>query len=50
MDKVSLLILIDKLKSISLRLYDEDIDGIDGSYELDEIIDDLEGWVRIYDN
>jgi len=47
MDKVSLSIIIDKLKGISLDLYNEDVgNSIQKSFELDSIIDDLEDWLK----
>lgn len=45
MDKVSLSIIIDKLNKISARLYDEEIDRVDASFLIDEVIDDLFGWL-----
>ena len=46
MDKVSLSIIIDKLNEISTRLYDEEIDRVDASFLIDEVIDDLLGWLK----
>lgn len=47
MDKVSLTIIIDKLKRLSLDLYNEDVgNSIQTSFELDSIIDELEDWLK----
>ena len=46
MDKASLNIIIDKLNEISARLYDEEIDRADASFLIDEVIDDLFGWLK----
>lgn len=47
MDKVSLSIIIDKLKGLSLDLYNEDVgNSVQKSFELDSVIDDLEGWLK----
>ena len=45
MDKVTLSLLIDKLTSISQRLYNEESNGVEISFEIDEIIDNLNGWL-----
>lgn len=46
MDKVSLQIIIDNLNKISTQLYDERIDRVDASFEIDKIIDDLNDWIK----
>lgn len=46
MDEVSLLIIIERLKKVSFDLYEEIADPVLESYELDKIIDDLEGWLK----
>lgn len=49
MDKVSLSIIIDRLKQISYNMYEENTDLVDASYELDKVIDELNGWLEILD-
>jgi hypothetical protein len=46
MDKVSLSIIIDELDRISINLYEEKIDGVDASFEIDKVIDNLVGWLK----
>lgn len=46
MDKVSLSIIIDELDRIATNLYEEKIDGVDASFEIFKIIDDLVGWLK----
>lgn len=45
MDKISLQLIIDKLDKLSVALYDERIDKVDASFEIDEVIGDLNGWL-----
>lgn len=50
MDEVSLSIIIDELNKISEYLYDEEIDRVDASFEIDKIIDELYGWLKCLKN
>ena len=45
MDKISLLIIIDKLTNISDLAYHGTIDSVDISFRIDAIIDELRGFV-----
>lgn len=40
-DMVTYSIIMDKLEHLSTRLYDESIDTVNASYELDEIIEEI---------
>lgn len=46
MDEKSLRIIIDNLNSISSKLYNEEVDRVDASVEIDEVIDELYNWLR----
>lgn len=50
MDKISLLIIIEKLTKIHDQLYDENIDSVDASFELGKVIDDLNSWMDYLPN
>lgn len=50
MDEVSLSIIIDELNKISEYLYNEEIDRVDASFEIDKIIDELYGWLKCLKN
>lgn len=41
-DKITYSILMDKLDHLSTRLYDETIDTVEASYELDAIMEEIE--------
>lgn len=45
MDKISLQIIIDKLTNISDLAYHETIDGVDTSFQIDSVIDELKTWL-----
>lgn len=45
MDKVSLSLIIDKLDALSLALYNERINKVQASFDLDEVIDELKSWL-----
>lgn len=42
MNQVQMNIIIDELNEISKNLYDGTIDGVDASYQIDKLIDELE--------
>ena len=44
MDIVSLIGIIEDLTNISDRCYHEQIDSVEASFEIDKVIDELEGW------
>ena len=50
MDIVSLSGIIDDLNSISERCYNEQIDSVEASFEIDKVIDELEGWKPYVEN
>lgn len=46
MNSVDLSIIRDKLYNLSGRMYDCVINGVDASYELDAIVDELDEWIE----
>ena len=46
MNSVDLSIIREKLYNLSGRMYDCVIDGVDASYELDAIVDELDEWIE----
>jgi hypothetical protein len=49
MDKISLMIIIDKLTNLSDLGYNETIDSVEMSFRLDSIIDELTSYVEYCD-
>ena len=49
MDKISLLIIIDKLTNISDLAYHKTIDSVDVSFQIDAVIDELQSFVDYCD-
>lgn len=45
-DEISLRIIIDDLNAISCKLYNEEVDRVDASFEIDKIIDGLYSWLK----
>ena len=47
MDKISLRLIIQRLDEISIAAYHEQIDGVEASFRIDSVIDELKGWKEL---